>query len=504
MNIQSDKNQIDNSRLFIKKFKTPGHHYIYDVNSNGMLKVNEVIWDVVDQFSDPVDQILRDLKDKHSKEDILGAYDTIGKAKESGSLGCHRPVISSNDIRWPNVRGAFENLGIQQLILDLTNQCNLRCKYCIFSGKYKYKRIHTNKAMTRECAMKAVDFFMEHVGPRENPSVTFYGGETLLEFELIKDVIENVKSKQKEKKYVFALTTNGTLINQRMIAFFVENNFSLFISLDGPKDIHDRNRVRKNSAGTFDSVMNNLQRIKEYSPQYFADKVSYLSVLTPPYDFDALQSFFYNSELFKSMKNPVRLSNVNNFETTYLDDMEETTEKESYKKFSEKVIEKYKDALVSGQHDEPGIEKELLRRSLVKTIHFRAGTPLKESHAALGQCTPGLRRLFINPDGNFYMCEKVGEHYPIGNLEKGLDFERITQFFLQWDEFFKDCGECWALRFCQKCFSALNRGDQLDLERKEAVCDQEVVRYERLLSLYCEILEKNPDAFKHMDAKDYL
>lgn len=503
MNVQSNINQINNGRLFIKKFKTPDHHYIYDVNSNGILKISEVIWDVAGRIPDPIEKILRDLKDKHKKKDILDAYESIEKAKESGSLGCHRPVINSNNIRWTNVSGAIENLGIEQLILDLTNRCNLRCKYCVYSGKYKYSRIHSDKAMTRECAMKAVDFFMDHTGPRVNPAVTFYGGETLLEFELIKDVIEYVKSKPKGKKYTYALTTNGTLINQRMIEFFVENHVSLFVSLDGPKDIHDRNRVGQNNSGSFDSIMKNLQRIKEYSPQYFADKVTYLAVLTPPYDYDALQSFFYGSELLKSMKNPVKMNNVNRFETTYLDDIDKPTGKGSYKEFSEKVLKKYKDALISGRH-EPAIEQELLYRTLVKTIHFRAGTPLKESHPALGQCTPGLRRLFINAEGNFYMCERVGEHYPIGNLQKGMDFQRITQFLRQWDEFFKDCGECWALRFCQKCFSSVNRGEQLDLKRKEEVCNQEFVRYERLLRLYCEILEKNPDAFKHMNAKDYL
>lgn len=502
--MQSDKKQATPIGLFIKKFKTSENHYIYDVNSNGILKVSEVIWDVVDLFFEPIDHILRGLKEKHPEEDIRIAYDTIKKAKESGALGCHRPAIRSNDIQRYTVREMFENYGIQQLILDLTHRCNLFCKYCIFSGKYKNERTHNDKIMTRECAKKAVDFFMEHAGPRENPAVTFYGGETLLEFALLKEVIEYVKRNQKEKKYKFALTTNGTLINEQMIAFFVENNVSLFISLDGPQDIHDRNRVRQNNTGSFDCIMNNLQRIKEYSPQYFADKVSYLSVITPPYDYDALHSFFYNNELFKSMKNPVKVSKVIDFETIFPDETEWANEKVSYRNFIEKIIEKYKDALISADFDKPSIEREMLQRLLIKTVHFRAITPLKEFHPALGQCTPGLRRLLVNPDGNFYMCERVGEHFPIGNLEKGLDFDRIAEFLVQWDEFFKDCRECWALRFCQKCFNDLCRGDQLDKERKEAFCGDEVGAFERILSLYCEILEKNPDALKNMQAKDYL
>jgi len=504
MNIHSDKNRFDSGPLFIKKFKTSAHFYIYDVHSNGIMKVSEVIWDVVDRFPYPIEQIIQELGNKYSREDIQAAYDTVGKAKASGTLGYHHPIISSNSVRHSNIKGLFENLGIEQLILNVTNQCNLRCKYCLFSGKYKYERSHNDKTMTRDCALKSVRFFMEHAGPRQNPAVTFYGGETLLEFNLIKEVIEYVKTNQKEKKYEFALTTNGTILNQQMIAFFVENDFSLFVSLDGPKEIHDRNRVRSNNSGTFASIMKNLQRIKEYSPRYFAEKVSFLSVMTPPYDFDALQSFFYDSTLFKTMKNPVTLNNVANFETTYLDEISLPAAIKSYERFSKKAIEIYKELLITGQERSQSIAEGLLRRNLIKTLHFRAGTPLEEYHAPLGQCIPGLRRLFINPDGYFYMCEKVGENYPIGNLEKGLDYERINEFLVQWDEFFKDCSGCWALRLCQKCFNAMNRGGQLDLKRKKAFCDQEVAHYENLLCLYCEILEKNPDAFKHLNAKDYV
>lgn len=503
-NIQSDKKQTNSSGLFIKKFKTSENHYIYDVNSNGILKVSEVIWDVVDLFFEPIEHIVRDLKYKHPEEDIRIAYDTIRKAKESGSLGCHRPAIRTNDISRSRVKGMFEKFGSQQLILDLTHHCNLRCRYCIYSGAYKHERTHDDKVMSRECALKAVDYFMAQVGPRENPAVTFFGGETLLEFALLQEVIEYVKAKQKEKKYEFTLTTNGTLLNDEMIAFFVENNVSLFISLDGPQPIHDRNRVRQNHTGTFDGIMNNLQRIKEYSPQYFADKVSFLAVITPPYDYETLHTFFYNNELFKPMKNQVKLSKVIDIETVFPDQTEWANEKISYRQFVKKVLEKYKDALISGDYEKPSIEREMLERLLIKTVHFREISPLKEFHPALGQCTPGLRRLLVNPDGNFYMCERVGEHYPIGNLEKGLDFDRIAEFLLQWDEFFQDCSKCWALRFCQKCFNDLCRGDQLDKERKEAFCTDEVGALERILSVYCEILEKNPDTFKNMQAKDFL
>ncbi len=153
--------------LFIKKFKTPQQYYIYAPCSNEIVQVNSAIWDIIEQFHKPVEQIHRDLAGRYTKTEITDALQAIGKAKESGVFGNHRPTINSHRKNRKEILYLFENAGIQQLVIDLTNQCNMRCKYCIFSGKYTYR----DKTISRETAIKAVDYFIKHSDKKDTPAL---------------------------------------------------------------------------------------------------------------------------------------------------------------------------------------------------------------------------------------------------------------------------------------------------------------------------------------------
>lgn len=493
--------QITPQKLFIKKFKTKKHHYVYDVNSNEIIKVSQIIWDIIDLSDKPVHFIIDNQEGKHKKEDILKTYETIKKYGLFNKSVNLFPKIMSYKEDEAEIKYLFENAGIKQIILDLTNRCNLRCKYCVYSGKYKYERTHQNKNMSKECAVKAVDYFIKHSSKNEQANVTFYGGEPFLEFDLFKYIVDYAKSF--DKNYFFSLTTNGTLLDEAVSKFLIRNNISIDVSLDGPKFIHDKNRVTVSGKGSYDLIIKNLKRIKRIAANYFYSKITYRAILNPPYDSDAITNYFYNFELFKPIKNPIQVTPVSTYDTTYICKAEIQTAKQQYRKNYRELFLNYTNALISGKYDELYIEKTWFK-DMIELIHFRPKTPLREHHAALGQCTPGLNRLFVNPEGKYYMCERVGEHFCIGDVDNGLNFKKIAFFFSQWVRFFEGCSTCWALRLCKKCFQDIHRNGKFNVNRKKNHCRSTLKTLEMLLIGYCEILEKNPDAFREFKPEDFL
>nr|WP_237076397.1 MULTISPECIES: radical SAM protein [unclassified Neglectibacter] len=178
---------------------------------------------------------------------------------------------------------------LEDLLLQVTQNCNLRCEYCTYSGKY-YNRTHSTNHMSFEVASQSVDFFMERAKDKNSVVIGFYGGEPLLEFELIKRVVSYVEENYGEKKVSYGMTTNGTLLTEDVVTFLIEKHFNIIISLDGPKDQHDKYRRFVSGKGSFDVVMENMQRIRTLHPVFYQN-LRTNTVVTPDKDLEALEVF---------------------------------------------------------------------------------------------------------------------------------------------------------------------------------------------------------------------
>jgi uncharacterized protein len=483
---------------FVKKFRTKKYSYIYDVNSNEIIKVNPVIYDIIEETGDiNVDVIVKKFKHKYKPDDIIENFNQIKKVKAELSLfSNHRPEISSGIYSKEDIKPVLDS-NLRQIILELTARCNQRCKYCSFSGRYSYNRSHEKKDMTITTAKKAINFFIDRCnGDNEEikPAITFYGGEPLLRFDLIKDIVKMVKSKEMFKKSFFSFTTNGTLLTGEIIDYLVENEISLLISLDGPKAIHDKYRVFPDGSGTFDKVLKNLEQIKRSSPNYFENKISFNAVISPPYNFDVIIAFFYENEFFSSIRGKVTLNYVDSFETTFFKDFQLEKEKGKLRDEIKKMIERYKNSLIDNEYEKLTIEKNLFFEAFFN-IEKRVKGQTGKFCPPLGKCLPGQRRLFVDTGGEFYMCERVGSNYKIGDVDMGFDFRKILDFHKKYDEFYKKCKYCWALRLCKKCFNDVNRGAEFDEVRRNKMCNNILSNIKTYLQTYCEIKEENPDAF---------
>jgi len=163
--------------------------------------------------------------------------------------------------------------GFHELLIEVTTGCNLRCKYCVFSGKYKGQRTHGSKMLSIENAKKAIDLYFSYIkkgkmyNSNRKPTVAFYGGEPLLNFEVIKQSILYIR-KIYDDEVFFTLTTNGVFLTDEMMNFFIEQDVWLVFSLDGPAEEHNRNRVMQNGKGTFDLVFENITKYYNKSKRF--------------------------------------------------------------------------------------------------------------------------------------------------------------------------------------------------------------------------------------------
>lgn len=291
--------KTNNQKPFIKKFPVGEDYFIYDVNSNRFFQVDEVVYRLIDGTTENHEDSSEALR-KFSPAVIKKASQDILSMKKKGFFSSHRPQVTyffklPKDRFISHLRNVLEHQ-VKRITLVVSEECNQRCRYCTYSGGYKYKRSHSRIMMDSATMKKAVDFYFSHSTRREEKGIAFFGGEPLVNFGLIKECVKYV-SERYSTSNIFNMTTNGTLLTEEKIDFLAENRFSILISIDGPKEIHDRNRVFKNGKGTFDRLMKNLRKLKSRYPEYFKEKIRFNMVLTPPLELEKINDFICNTDV---------------------------------------------------------------------------------------------------------------------------------------------------------------------------------------------------------------
>ena len=458
---------MQETQVFIHLFKTLNYYYLYDVNSNSIVKINE--------------EMYSKLKSKKEIDDDL----QINKLKERGFL---QPINRKITIQHPlteKVDSYLQN-NISLLILQVTQNCNLRCKYCVYSGSY-INRVHTNKRMNFEIAKEAVDFYYEHSKNTDIASISFYGGEPLLEFGLIRDVIEYCEEKFSGKQLNFNMTTNATLLTTEMMHFLQLHKINLTISLDGPEEIHNKGRVFADcETGTFSKIMDNLNEFQQLYPDY-VDTISFNAVFDEENNFK-LSSDFFSFDFLK--KATVTFTTVSNRDIIREKDVQE------------EFVINYKYELFKmflcciGRVGQENVSKLMSAHinKLKQSIHEHLRVPLIVNGKAHpnGPCIPGVNRLFVTVDGEFFPCERVSETnsiYNIGNLKTGFKVEKIKELLNIAKYTEKQCSSCWAMGYCSSCVSDMGEENKLVAQKRLEQCAAIQFTTDELMKEYCVLRE---------------
>ena len=248
----------------IHAYKLGGLNIVLDICSGSVHVVDEVAYDIIGMYEEKnadeiISEILSKYKDREdvTKEEIEECIDQIAALKDAGKLfapDTFEPMADTLKKKTASV--------VKALCIHIAHTCNLNCSYCFASqGKY-----HGDRAlMSFEVGKRALDFLIENSGNRTNLEVDFFGGEPLMNFDVVKQMVAYARMREKEcnKNFRFTLTTNGMLIDDDVIDFANREMSNVVLSLDGRKEVHDRYRVDYSGNGSWEQIVPKFQKLVE-------------------------------------------------------------------------------------------------------------------------------------------------------------------------------------------------------------------------------------------------
>ena len=243
----------------VHQYKMGGYNIVIDVNSGAIHVVDDMTYDMIEMYeSSDKDSIFAEMAKRYPdhKDEIAEVWDEIAEliaAEELFTKDSYEPYITDFAKR-PTV--------VKALCLHIAHDCNLACQYCFAEeGEYHGKR----ELMSYEVGRKALDFLVANSGNRRNLEVDFFGGEPLMNFQVVKDLVAYGRSLEEthDKKFRFTLTTNGVLLNDDIMEFANKEMGNVVLSIDGRKEVHDRMRPFRKGAGSYDLIVPKFQKFAD-------------------------------------------------------------------------------------------------------------------------------------------------------------------------------------------------------------------------------------------------
>ena len=445
------------NKPFIKLLQSPNGYYFYDVNRNEVVPIRQETYDYLENLLDS----------NRSSDSLPPAPFEVGELKEAGYLSSEH-VKEIEHIYTEYVPHILER-NLEKVTLQLTQNCNFRCKYCNYTNNSGNQRHHSSKRMSEETARKAVLFLRDHCIDTEEVFLGFYGGEPMLEFDLLKRMVLFAEEVLKGKRLLYTITTNATLLTEEMIAFFVAHKAFLVISIDGTKSVNDRNRVFANGQGsTFDAIIEKLRYIYDAYPDYFRT-LSINMVVDPSTDFDEVSRLFVDYPFLLELS----------YQWTEIDDImsptpntvtEEYVSKRAHQTF---LAYLHRFSLCEEKH-----VSALARRAVFTSEdslqRIMPSKSLGIKSAPGGPCVPGESRLMVTVDGKFIACERVSETSEpmiIGDIDHGFDLDKVIHLLNVAKQTESACKNCWAFNLCSLCGKFSDDHGTLSGKRRLEFCD---------------------------------
>lgn len=442
--------------MAIHKFFLNDKYILMDVNGGSIHIVDELTYRMVDHCEDKSLQQVYALFPEDAPELVAEIYGELQDLKEQGYL--YTPDIKQEQIRY--------NPGnvIKALCLHVAHDCDLRCKYCFASqGDYGGQR----RLMSLETGKAALDFLVAYSGNRRNLEVDFFGGEPLLNFEVVKELTlyGEELNRQYDKNIRFTITTNGVSLDEDKIDFINEHMVNVVMSLDGRKEINDEMRPTVNGKGSYDLVVKNFKRLIEKR----GDKEHYIRGTFTANNLDFMQDAmdYYDQGFRKISIEPVV-----------------TDPKESYalrEEHLERILQEYEDFSRAYMEINRGEDKMLF-------FHFRidlAEGPCLAKRSV--GCGAGSEYIAVTYSGEIYPCHQfVGdERFKIGDLWEGITDLDLRDTFKGTNVFTKEeCSSCWAKFYCSGgCHANAFYNNGTILRPYQLGCEMEKKRLECAISI---------------------
>ncbi|MDO5422916.1 MAG: thioether cross-link-forming SCIFF peptide maturase [Eubacteriales bacterium] len=404
----------------IHQYKNNGYNIVLDVNSGAVHVVDDVVYDVLPHMEkkEPASQIVKDLSGAYPEEEIK---DAISECEELAKAG----VLFTEDTYEPALQNFKKRpTVVKALCLHIAHDCNLACRYCFAEeGEYHGRRA----LMDFETGKQALDFLIANSGNRRNLEVDFFGGEPLMNWDVVKDLVRYGREQEKlhNKNFRFTLTTNGVLLNDEVMEFCNREMANVVLSIDGRKEVHNRMRPFRNGAGSYDLIVPKFQKFagSRNQERYYVRG-----------------TFTHNNLDFSE-------------DVLHLADL-------GFKQISvEPVVAKPEDDYALREEDLPKIFEEYDKLAKIMVEREKKGEGFTFFHfmidltggpcvyKRLSGCGSGTEYLAVTPWGDLYPCHQfVGEEqFLMGNVWDGIKAQEIQ------DEF--KCCNVYAKEKCRNCFA---------------------------------------------------
>ena len=380
-------------------------------------------------------------------------------------------LIEDNGFEWSyNPLKSFHDFPeVGMFIIGVTEQCNLRCRYCCYSGSYSGKRTHGIRNILLEDVDDIVKF-IETISGEKLKRIAFYGGEPLLNMDIIRYLVETCRHKW-GNRVTFSISTNGTRLTPKIIEWLIQNDVEIAISLDGTKFYHDRNRVFANGEGSFNKIRESIEYIYSH---YKNPNVSFHVTLANVRDLIEVAESWHNDKLLHTISPTMVHGLTPNFATGV--DMIDYHDVEGFYSNIIDVYQKHPDWLV------------------LKVFLYEAISAWKErlifdieGPIEMSTCMPINTKLYIDPELDIAVCEKFSDSFRIGSVKEGIDWGKANELVINYYESkIKRCSHCPIVRMCDICLTSV----EYTTEQMDVLCHNERIYARVSLFTFCEMAER--------------
>jgi uncharacterized protein len=463
------------------RFEGAGQEFLYLVPSGGIVALDGMTSEILQQLE----------QTPLSGEDLIGRLSSDGYSSSEVEECIHElrevKAIRNGQKEYAKSEPLPESFPLQTIVLNVTNQCNLSCQYCYEFGEDKVATPEGKpKFMAWETAKSSVDYLFAESQGRKSVHITFFGGETLMNFPLLKQVVAYARSRAEELKVNidFSLTTNATLLSPTIIEYLAENAIGVTVSMDGPKEMQDKFRVFSNGRGSYDIIKPKVQNLlATHRTRPIAARVTMTSGamdVKKIYQHLKHELGFYEVGFAPVTTSPNRLYSINE------PGMDSVLEQ-----FNE-LADEYLEFALRGEHH--GFSN--------------VSDTLSELHQGVNKslpCGAGLGMVGVGPSGDIAPCHRFvdSDQHVLGNVTTGIDKEKQSDFLTRGNIDTKyDCHECWARPLCaggchHEAFVRYGDTGHANLH----YCDWIRGWTDKCLQVYGAIAAQNPSFLEHFSER---
>ena len=407
----------------VHQYKNNGYNIVLDVNSGAIHVVDDVTYDVIELFEDnSAKEIIEKLVDRYPQTEIEEAIQEVNELKDNEEL------FTEDTYKERIIDFKKRQTVVKALCLHIAHDCNLACRYCFAEeGEYHGRRA----LMSYETGKQALDFLIANSGSRRNLEVDFFGGEPLMNWDVVKQLVAYGREQEKlhDKHFRFTLTTNGVLLNDEIMEFANKEMDNVVLSIDGRKEVHDRMRPFRKGAGSYDLIVPKFQKFAE----------------------SRNQMNYYVRGTFT--RNNLDFSN----DVIHFADL-------GFKQMSiEPVVAAPEEPYSIREEDVPQILEEYDKLAVEYIKRKKEGRGFNFFHfmldlqqgpcvaKRLSGCGSGTEYLAVTPWGDLYPCHQfVGqEKFLLGNVDEGITNTEVRDEFKLCNVYAKEkCRNCFARFYC--------------------------------------------------------